>query len=100
MKTNQPLVHVAAPPAEHALVLFAAKLQTVTVTDRRNASERASRISLTKSNTALCTDRLTNSVLKLGTAKAANTAIIAMTTRSSIKVKPWGRYFMFEAYFA
>jgi hypothetical protein len=92
--TIHPLAQLAAPGAAQVFVLPAAKLHTDILNERRNASERAKRISFTKSMAALRTDRLISKELKLGKAIATKMAIMATTTKSSMRVKPFWRFFM------
>jgi hypothetical protein len=75
-------------------VLFAARLHTDTGVERRNASERANRKSLTNASAALLTERFTNMVRKLGTASDARIATIATTIINSINVNPRLRFFI------
>jgi hypothetical protein len=62
--------------------------------ERRNASERANRKSLTNASAALRTERFTNMVRKLGTASDARIATIATTIINSINVNPRLRFFI------
>jgi len=90
-KTIQPTLQLPAVASQSVPLV---ERQMTVLVERLSASDRAKRISLTNESAAACSERLTNIVRKLGTAKDASMATIPTVTMSSTSVKPFWRSFI------